>query len=73
MCSALLPIHQATWDHPGNHLASLRTRGLAMPFQDILLAAVAIDHDAELWPYDAHLRAIQGVLTNLRLFDGPLT
>jgi predicted nucleic acid-binding protein len=42
-----------------------------MPFQDVLLAAVAIDHGAELWAYDAHFRMIQGVLTDLRLFDGP--
>lgn len=76
LCEAMdafiqLPIHQETWDHLGHHLASLRARGLTMPFQDVLLAAVAIDHHAEIWAYDAHFRAIQGVLTDLRLFEGP--
>ena len=66
-----LSIPEATWDHLGSHLAALRARGLPMPFQDVLLATVAIDHDAELWAYDAHFRAIQGVLTSLRLFEGP--
>lgn len=62
-----LPIHQATWDHLGHHLATLRARGLPMPFQDVLLAAVAIDHDADLWTYDTHFHAIQGVLASLKL------
>jgi tRNA(fMet)-specific endonuclease VapC len=66
-----VPIDQATWDHLGHHLASLRAKGLPMPFQDVLLAAVAIDHNVELWSYDAHFKAIQGVLTNLKSFEGP--
>ncbi len=66
-----LPILEATWDHLGRHLASLRERGLPMPFQDVFLAAIAIDHDAELWFYDSHFRAIRGVLTDLILFEGP--
>ena len=43
-----------------------------MPFQDVLIAAVAIDHKADLWSYDAHFRTIQTVLSGLILFDGPL-
>lgn len=66
-----LPIEEATWDRLGDHLAALRANGLPVPFQDVLLATVAIDHGAELWSYDAHFRLIQGVLTGLRLFDGP--
>jgi predicted nucleic acid-binding protein len=66
-----LPIDQETWDHLGRHLASLRANGLRIPFQDALLATVAIDHAADLWSYDGHFRAIQPILTDLRLFDGP--
>ncbi len=77
LCAAMnsfiqLPVLQATWDHLGHHLASLRRRGLPMPFQDVLLAAVAIDHGAELWSYDAHFQSIQGVLPELKLFEGPM-
>lgn len=66
-----LPIQENTWDHLGDLLALLRSRGLPMPFQDVLLAAIAINHSAEIWSYDAHFRAIQGVQPNLKLFDGP--
>lgn len=67
-----LPILEMTWDHLGDLLASLRTRGLPMPFQDVLLAAIAIDHNVEIWSYDAHFLAIQSVLANLKLFQGPI-
>jgi predicted nucleic acid-binding protein len=67
-----LPIREACWDHVGATLALLRARGLPMPFQDVLLAAVALDHNAELWSYDGHFRTLQSVLAGLRLFAGPL-
>jgi predicted nucleic acid-binding protein len=66
-----LPIQEATWDHLGLHLATLRSRGLPMPFQDVLLATVALDHNTELWSYDSHFRSIQGILSDLKLFEGP--
>ncbi|MEX0775006.1 MAG: PIN domain-containing protein [Phycisphaeraceae bacterium] len=76
LCSAIdelvqVQIHPDTWDHLGSHLALLRQRGLPIPFQDVLLATVAIEHDAELWSHDSHFRVIQGVLPQLRLFVGP--
>lgn len=69
---AHVPIHSDTWDHVGHHLAALRAAGLPMPFQDVLLAAVAIDHGAALWSYDAHFKTMQSVLTKLNLFEGPV-
>ncbi len=42
-----------------------------MPFQDVLLAAVAIDQGIEIGTYDAHFKMIQGVTSKLKLFDGP--
>ena len=66
-----LPIQEATWDRLGDALASLRARGLPMPFQDVLIAVVAMDFDAELWSYDGHFLLIKSVLTNLKLFEGP--
>ncbi|MCC7351720.1 MAG: PIN domain-containing protein [Phycisphaerales bacterium] len=77
LCDAMdvfnqVPLLQSTWDHLGNHLAALRIKGLPMPFQDVLLATIAIDNDFMLWSYDAHFRTIQDVLSNLKLFDGPV-
>jgi predicted nucleic acid-binding protein len=65
------PIHDDVWDRLGELLATLRSRGLPMPFQDVLLAVIAMEYDAELWTYDAHFKIIQTVAPNLKLFQGP--
>ena len=68
-----LPIDPQTWDQLGVHLAILGSRGLPMPFQDVLIATVAIQYDAYLWSYDAHFQTIHSVLPLLKLFNGPTT
>ncbi len=67
-----ISIDSSTWDHLGLNLASLRTAGLPMPFQDVLIATVAIDQGVELWSFDEHFQKMQPALTRLRLFDGPV-
>lgn len=59
------------WRQLGLNLAALRKAGLKIPFQDVLLATVAIAHGMELWTLDAHYTRIQTVLTDLKLFRGP--
>lgn len=66
-----LPTPEPAWNQLGHHLASLRAKGLPLPFQDVLLATLAIEHNADLWSYDAHFQLIRNVLPNLKLFDGP--
>jgi predicted nucleic acid-binding protein len=64
-------IDQDVWDALGEHLSLLRSRGIVTPFPDALIATVAIRAGLELWTYDAHFQAMQGVLPALRLFPGP--
>jgi predicted nucleic acid-binding protein len=66
-----LPVTEVTWDLLGENLSLLRVAGLPMPFQDVLIATVAIENCADLWSYDSHFVAIRGVLVGLTLFDGP--
>ena len=68
-----LPIPQTVWDELGSNLSVLRSRGLPMPFQDVLIATVALHHDAELWTLDGHFAAMQVALPSLKLFVGPST
>ncbi|MBC7784705.1 MAG: PIN domain-containing protein [Burkholderiales bacterium] len=67
-----VPIEMDIWDHLGDHLASLRVKGFPTPFQDVLLATIAIHNNVEVWSYDTHFRTIQAAVPALRLFDGPL-
>lgn len=66
-----VPIDERIWDRLGDHLALLRRHGLPLPFQDALLATVALEQDTDLWSDDAHFKLMRTVLPSLRLFEGP--
>jgi predicted nucleic acid-binding protein len=66
-----ISIPETTWDNLGQHLNTLRLRGITVPFPDVLLASVAIVNDIELWTHDAQFTLMQTVLPALRLFQEP--
>lgn len=68
-----LPIDPTIWDRVGQRLALRRDKGLPMPFQDVVIAVVAIDFDIEIWSFDAHYRMMQAVFPDLKIFEGPST
>lgn len=47
---------------------TLKKNGLAVPFQDVMIAYLAIKHDCEVWTNDKHFKLMQVVLPSLRLF-----
>ena len=46
---------------------TLKKNGLAVPFQDAMIAYLAIKHDCEVWTNDKHFKLMQVVLHSLRL------
>ncbi|HPD29171.1 MAG TPA: hypothetical protein PLL20_04195 [Phycisphaerae bacterium] len=70
-CFVRLPIDEKVWNDLGRILRTLRSRGLAVPFADALIATVAMGGGLLLWTYDAHFVVIASALPDLRLFDGP--
>ncbi len=66
-----MPIRPDIWPQLGYHLSTLGANGITVPFPDILIATVAIDHDVELWHNDQHFPAIHSVLPQLKLFQEP--
>jgi len=64
-----LETHADVWRCLGLNLTALRQAGLKMPFQDVLLATVAIVHDAYIWSNDKHFVLMQQVLPSLQLFN----
>ncbi len=59
------------WELVGRNLWSLRSQGVAVPFQDVVIATVAMENDLELWTRDAQFTLIQHVLPQLKLFQQP--
>lgn len=66
-----VPIHEPVWYVVGDNLNQLRTNGLTIPFQDAVIASLAIANGIELWTRDGHFAHIQGVLPALKLFVEP--
>ncbi|HVC95298.1 MAG TPA: PIN domain-containing protein [Pirellulales bacterium] len=66
-----LAVADVLWDKVGDHLAELRAHGITVPFQDVVIATVAIENDIELWTHDAQFQMIQNVLPALKLFVEP--
>jgi len=66
-----LPFIEALWDELGRHLFTLRTRGVTVPFNDVIVATIAIHHDVEVWARDARYPMMQKCLVRLRLYQEP--
>lgn len=63
----MLSIDEETWELFGDLLYKLKISGVTVPFQDALVAAVAIDNDCLLWTNDKHFPMIGRVIKELKL------
>lgn len=59
------------WDAVGDLLAALRRSGVTVPFNDVVIAAVAVSAGVELWTRDNQFQLIQRIEPRLRLFQEP--
>ncbi len=64
----MLPIDEIVWEELGEIVYSLRRNGVTVPFQDALIAAVAVRYSCQLWTNDRHFENISKVIDELRLF-----
>lgn len=64
-----VPIPSDIWDELGRNLSDLRRHGITVPFQDALIATIAIRNHLELWAHDRHYPLMQAVLPDLKLFQ----
>jgi predicted nucleic acid-binding protein len=67
----LVPIPDPLWTAVGDNLAILRSRGVTVPFQDAVIASLALVNDIEVWARDRHFPDIQLVIPTLKLFQEP--
>lgn len=55
------------WTTFGNQLCLLRINGITVPFQDAMIASIAIAHDLPIWTNDKHFLRVQRVIPELKL------
>ena len=67
-CFEYLTFEKQDWLEVACLFAKLKKSGLTIPFQDGIIAYLAIKNDCQLWTLDNHFKLIQTVVPVLKLF-----
>ncbi len=57
------------WIELAKEFITLKSKGLAVPFQDAIIAYLAIKHNCIVWTNDKHFKLMQVVLPKLQLLE----
>ncbi|MCR4713551.1 MAG: PIN domain-containing protein [Treponemataceae bacterium] len=63
-----LSFSENDWIELSKQFIILKQNGLVVPFQDAIIAFLAIKYNCVLWTNDKHFKLMQAVLPNLKLF-----
>ena len=64
-----LEMQEDDWETLGRNLYLLRSNSITVPFQDAIIATLAIRNDASVWTRDKHFSMIKEILTELKITD----
>jgi len=64
-----IPINESDWKEIGLFIAGLKQSGLTVPFQDAVIAYIAIKSKCMLLSHDKHFKLIQTVDERLELYE----
>ena len=67
-CFEYLTFEKQDWLEVASLFAKLKQSGLTIPFQDGIIAYLAIKNDCQLWTLDNHFKLIKTVVPMLKLF-----
>ena len=67
-CFEYIPFEQSDWDNLSKLLYTLKSSGISIPFQDAMIAILAMKTGCQLWTTDRHFSILQSVLPELKLF-----
>jgi predicted nucleic acid-binding protein len=62
-------IKDRLWETVGKNLYKLRIKGVTVPFQDVIIATIAMENSLMVWTNDKHINQIQSVLKDLQVFN----
>jgi predicted nucleic acid-binding protein len=54
-------VTQSIWQRTGDLSAQLLPKGITLPLSDLIIAALAIEHDCRVYSLDAHFKKIPAV------------
>lgn len=56
------------WETLGHNLYLLRSHGVTLPFQDAVIATIAILNHTSIWTNDRHFTMIKDILPDLKIY-----
>ena len=56
-----LEMNFSAWRRAGEVSSNLRRKGTTLPLMDVIIAALALEHDAEIFTTDPHFQKIPGL------------
>ena len=62
-------MRETDWGSLGSYLYRLRTHGVTVPFQDAIIATLAISNKASVWTNDKHFTSMKSVLPELQIYE----
>lgn len=60
--------YSCNWEKLGRMLNKLRCSGVTLPFTDVIIAQIAIEHNVDVLTKDSHFKLIQSVFPELKLY-----
>jgi len=63
-----LDINREDWLEIGKLMNKLKKKGVSIPFQDVVIAFIALKNQAELWTKDKHFDLIKQHCSDLRIY-----
>lgn len=67
-CFEYLSFEKQDWLEVACLFAKLKKSGLTVPFQDGIIAYLAIKNDCQIWTLDNHFKLIKTVVPSLKLY-----
>ena len=68
-CIPYLPMADAAWDSAKKLTGRLRDRGCTTPWNDILIASLAIKADCRIYTVDGHFEMMRDAGAGIRLYE----
>jgi len=67
-CFNFIDIDKEDWNGIGKCLHKLRIKGVKIPFQDAIIAFLAVKNNIPLWTRDKHFELIRDVIKELKVY-----
>ncbi len=66
---SMFEITENDWVEIGKLLNRVKKKGISIPFQDAVIAYLAIKNSSELWTNDKHFKLLKNEVKELKIFE----